>query len=148
MPLARGTAAVGYMTLLSVFMAAGMPIEAQIPEVPPVTKCLLISISWNRTASRFCSASIDESWLSCPQSYQPDWEAILSDSPRPFISSLSQWLYPKAAACDAAHAEHELGDNKVSTELERLPAVKELLGTMRARLEALNGMEAERIHAM
>jgi len=36
MPLARGTAAVGYMTLLSVFMAAGMPIEAQIPEVPPV----------------------------------------------------------------------------------------------------------------
>ena len=37
MPLARGTAAVGYMTLLSVFMAAGMPIEAEIPEVPPVT---------------------------------------------------------------------------------------------------------------
>ena len=53
MPLARGTAAVGYMTLLSVFMAAGMPIEAQIPEVPPVTKCLLISISWNRDCFPF-----------------------------------------------------------------------------------------------
>ncbi len=41
MPLARGTAAVGYMTLLAVFMAAGMPIEAQIPEVSPVTDGLL-----------------------------------------------------------------------------------------------------------
>ena len=41
MPLARGTAAVGYLTLLAVFMAAGMPIEANIPEVTPsIPPCL------------------------------------------------------------------------------------------------------------
>lgn len=33
MPLARGTAAVGYLTLLSVFQAAKMPIEEAIPKV-------------------------------------------------------------------------------------------------------------------
>ncbi len=32
MPLARGTAVVGYITLLAVFLAAGMPITAPIPE--------------------------------------------------------------------------------------------------------------------
>ena len=39
MPLARGTAAVGYLTIMSVFMAAGMPIEAQIPKVQPLLHC-------------------------------------------------------------------------------------------------------------
>ena len=32
MPLARGTAAVGYITLLGLFLAAGMRITADIPE--------------------------------------------------------------------------------------------------------------------
>lgn len=32
MPLARGTAVVGYVTLLGVFLAAGMPIAAAIPK--------------------------------------------------------------------------------------------------------------------
>jgi len=32
MPLARGTAVVGYVTLLGVFLAAGMPISAAIPK--------------------------------------------------------------------------------------------------------------------
>ncbi len=32
MPLARGTAVVGYITLLAVFLAAGMPVTAPIPE--------------------------------------------------------------------------------------------------------------------
>ena len=83
------------------------------------------------------------------QSYQPDWEAILSESPRPFISSLSKWLYP-AAASHAPHAKFEMANDTASAEqsgIESLPAVKELLGTMRARLEALNGLDAERIHA-
>ncbi len=31
MPLARGTAACGYTTLLSLFWAAGMPVTARIP---------------------------------------------------------------------------------------------------------------------
>jgi len=32
MPLARGTAAVGYTTMLGLFWAAGMPITAEIPK--------------------------------------------------------------------------------------------------------------------
>lgn len=32
MPLARGTAAVGYTTLLALFWAAGMPITSPIPQ--------------------------------------------------------------------------------------------------------------------
>lgn len=33
MPLARGSAVVGYITLLGIFLAAGMPISAPIPKV-------------------------------------------------------------------------------------------------------------------
>lgn len=32
MPLARGSAVVGYITLLGIFLAAGMPISAPIPK--------------------------------------------------------------------------------------------------------------------
>lgn len=32
MPLARGTAAVGYTTMLGLFWAAGMPISSEIPK--------------------------------------------------------------------------------------------------------------------
>ena len=39
MPLARGTAAVGYITLLGIFLAAGMPITAPIPQVSGLTTC-------------------------------------------------------------------------------------------------------------
>lgn len=34
MPLARGTAVVGYIVILGLFLAAGMPITAAIPKVP------------------------------------------------------------------------------------------------------------------
>lgn len=33
MPLARGSAMVGYTTILSLFLAAGMPVSAAIPKV-------------------------------------------------------------------------------------------------------------------
>ena len=33
MPLARGTAAAGYIFILSMFLAAGMPVSASIPKV-------------------------------------------------------------------------------------------------------------------
>ena len=39
MPLARGTAAVGYITLLGIFLAAGMPITVPIPQVSRHTTC-------------------------------------------------------------------------------------------------------------
>lgn len=35
MPLARGTAAVGYITILGLFLAAGMPVNRFMPEVTP-----------------------------------------------------------------------------------------------------------------
>ena len=35
MPLARGTAVVGYITLLGIFAAAGMPISTPAPKVVP-----------------------------------------------------------------------------------------------------------------
>lgn len=33
MPLARGTAVVGYIVILALFLAAGMPVTATIPKV-------------------------------------------------------------------------------------------------------------------
>ena len=93
-------------------------------------------------------------WVACVQSYQPDWQAILSSSPQPFTASLSRWLYPKAVAAEGIASdqskdrpvlEHQLSvDNQRS--VDSLPAVKVLLATTRARLEALNGVDAERIH--
>ena len=82
------------------------------------------------------------------QGYQPDWEAILSDSPRPFIASLSRWLYPTAVAGFYAAAEESDNGSVLEQQpsVDNLPAVKELLDTMRARLEALNGVDAESVH--
>jgi hypothetical protein len=53
MPLARGTAAVGYTTMLGLFWAAGMPISSVIPKDYQV--CSPCELTWflvyrNRTA--------------------------------------------------------------------------------------------------
>jgi tetratricopeptide (TPR) repeat protein len=108
MPLARGSALCGYVSLLGTFLAAEMPIRGNIPT-----------------------------------SYQTDWEAILESSPEGFITSVGSWLLPP-----------ELRENKsgrVGEEKEvvpwpcasatELPQVKEVLATMRERLEALNGYQ-------
>ena len=42
MPLARGTALVGYVTLLALFLAAGMPITQPAPKVRVYCEVLLI----------------------------------------------------------------------------------------------------------
>ena len=71
----------------------------------------------------------------CVQGYQVDWEAILSRSSEPFVASVSAWLYPPAARGEpAAQAPHQAP----APELAQLPAVKQVLGSARARLEALN----------
>ena len=92
-----------------------------------------------------------------PQSYQTDWEAILSRSPEPFIASVSKWMYP-AAARGAAAVSH--GESSVPTSINAdgqqeaagvpvpppvatLPLVKEVLDTMRARLDALNLVQTD-----
>ena len=41
MPLARGTAVTGYVTLLAIFLAADMPITAYIPKVHLLLSLLL-----------------------------------------------------------------------------------------------------------
>ena len=50
MPLARGSAVVGAMTILAVFLAAGMPITANIPKVRAVShrsQCTSLAIPAN-----------------------------------------------------------------------------------------------------
>ena len=69
------------------------------------------------------------------QGYQVDWEAILSRSPKPFIASVSGWLYPPAARGDRAAQALILAP---APDPEQLPPVKQLLGTARWRLQALN----------
>ena len=48
MPLARGTAAAGYVAILSIFMAAGMPVTSPIPKVisylPKDLNCLCYNV--------------------------------------------------------------------------------------------------------
>jgi hypothetical protein len=100
MPLARGTAAVGYTTILALFWAAGMPVTSPIPP-----------------------------------SYQVDWEAILAQRPEQFRQAVGRWLLPPQARGEAGS---DAQAQQFPPVLE-LPAVPELLGTMRARLEALNG---------
>lgn len=53
MPLARGTAVVGYITILSMFLAAGMPITTTIPKVQLIeprdswdASCMLVGGSY------------------------------------------------------------------------------------------------------
>lgn len=87
------------------------------------------------------------------QSYQTDWEALLSRSPAPFIASVGKWMYPTAArGGDGGRAPLVNGGLADAAALplpppvDELPSVKELLPTLRARLEALNGPKAPRIH--
>lgn len=95
------------------------------------------------------------------QSYQTDWEALLSRSPAPFIASVSSWMYPAEARASGAAGNGGGSGLASSTEgqaaaaaaqppppplVDALPAVKELLPTLRARLEALNGPKAPPIH--
>ena len=93
------------------------------------------------------------------QSYQTDWEALLSRSPAPFIASVSSWMYPVEARASGT-ADNGGGTGLASSTegqaaaaqspppplVDALPAVKELLPTLRARQEALNGPKAPPIH--
>ena len=71
----------------------------------------------------------------CVRGYQVDWEAILSRSSDPFVTSVSAWLYPPAARGEPAA---QVPQQAPAPELAQLPAVKELLGSARSRLDVLN----------
>jgi len=110
MPLARGSALCGYVSLLGTFLAAGMPIRGNIPT-----------------------------------SYQTDWEAILESSPEGFIASVGSWLLPPEVK---ENNSDKGGGEKVPwpcASASELPQVREVLTTMRERLEALNGLDGPKI---
>ncbi|CAI5498489.1 unnamed protein product [Closterium sp. Naga37s-1] len=77
MPLARGTAMVGYVTMLGLFLAADMQITAHVP----------------RGLQRLLPHSPPPRILCSPLSpIQADWEGILSPRLDSFIGALSPWL--------------------------------------------------------
>jgi tetratricopeptide (TPR) repeat protein len=140
MPLARGTAACGYTTILALFWAAGMPVAATIP-----------------------------------RDTQVDWEAILSQHPDAFVASVGAWLLPAAAreapaattaatttakapgggggASGSGRSAAGVSSGKgkgapqpaVFPPVGAVPAVCDVLSTLRARLEVLNGIGARRL---
>ncbi len=63
MPLARGTAAAGYVAILGIFLAAGMPVTSPIPKVwsaschDMTTVQLFLCESWSSKADMEVSAS-------------------------------------------------------------------------------------------
>lgn len=88
---------------------------------------------------------------------QVDWEAILEQHPDQFIEALSKWMYPPAvrdaqaslpaAAAQAAANNTELAAASDSTfpGISTLPHMSDFVGTIRQRLEALNGPGSQRV---
>ncbi|PSC68513.1 suppressor of RPS4-RLD 1-like isoform X1 [Micractinium conductrix] len=115
MPLARGSAFCGYVAMLGALLASGTPVRARMPT-----------------------------------SYQTDWEAILESSPQRFLASVAPWMYPPELQ-HAARGEGGGGGGGGAAAappcdpVDQLPQILEVLPTMRARLEALNGPDAPRI---
>jgi hypothetical protein len=69
---------------------------------------------------------------------QVDWEAILNQHPDKFIASVGPWLFPPQARGLPAEVEH--GDAQPAfPPISSLPAVSDVLGTIRHRLIGLNG---------
>lgn len=108
MPLARGSALCGYVSLLGAFLAAEVPIRSLIPS-----------------------------------GVQTDWEAILESSPDAFIAALKPWMWPPEL--EAGGGAGEAAVEAPCAAVGALPAVGKVLGTMRARLEALNGSDGPKI---
>jgi hypothetical protein len=75
-----------------------------------------------------------------PPSYQADWEAILEGSPEAFVASMAAWMLPPELGGGSAAA-----GPPPCAPADELPAVADVLRTLRERLEALNGPGAPRI---
>lgn len=76
---------------------------------------------------------------------QVDWEAILSQHPDQFIDALSKWMYSakvQSAIADAPLAAGQLVSQQGSTfpEPETMVSAEEVVGTVRMRIDALNGV--------
>ena len=119
MPLARGTALVGYVTILALFLAADMPITQPAPKVPPLCRlatqraCVqqqlhvfVLKCSCNDSYHCFLLACQLVFWTAllvahttkaALQGYQLDWEAILRQRPEDFVAEVSRWMLPPQA---------------------------------------------------
>lgn len=129
MPLARGTAVVGYIVILALFLAAGMPITATIPKVRPFFPSMCRPLVVGGVGGN--QAEQQRRYECTTQGCQVDWEAILSQHPGQFKAAVVPWLVPSS----------QPGQER----LDNLPSVSRLLPTFRARLEALNGLGTPRI---
>jgi hypothetical protein len=67
---------------------------------------------------------------------QVDWEAILAQHPDQFAASVSNWLLPPAARSDTSGTSAPA--SPTWPDVGSLAAVRDVLGTTRARLHALN----------
>ncbi|PNW88256.1 hypothetical protein CHLRE_01g021450v5 [Chlamydomonas reinhardtii] len=114
MPLARGTAAVGYTTMLGLFWGAGMPVTATIPKD--------YQVDWEAILAQHpdqFTASVS-AWLYPPQ---------------------ARGQVAPAAELEAAAGG---GKAPVFPAIDALPPVSEVLGTVRQRIFALNGENSKR----
>jgi hypothetical protein len=190
MPLARGSALCGYVSLLGAFLAAGAPVRAAMPKVsvhvwwwkawdvvgvaykhkflyawmvcvgarwPPADLPPSLGTTRCRPSPLRC---LCDARIPHPQHYQTDWEAILESQPANFIASVSAWMLPPELAAQQDGSRHDGGTGAAAPAeapaeaptpqppcppVDQLPKVIELLPTMRARLEALNGPRVPRI---
>lgn len=168
MPLARGTAAVGYITLLGIFLAAGMPITAPIPQgcqvdweaiLSPNPAAFIASVSpWLYPAAarepvqppsgtgglQAASAKLDSGIAEA----QPPSGSGAQEQQQPAgnrASTLPGRAVPTSAS---GRTDPQQGAGKAVEQKDvvaTLPSVARVLDTMRKRLEALNGPGAERI---
>ncbi|KAG2444526.1 hypothetical protein HXX76_001272 [Chlamydomonas incerta] len=114
MPLARGTAAVGYTTMLGLFWGAGMPVTATIPKD--------YQVDWEAILAQHpdqFTASVS-AWLYPPQARG------------------------QAAPAAEAEAAAGGGKAPAFPAIDALPPVSEVLGTVRQRIFALNGEKSKR----
>lgn len=150
MPLARGTAAVGYTMLLALFWAAGMPVVAAIPKD--------YQVDWEAILSRSPEAFIARlsAWL------VPDCVREALGGPAAAAGAAQAAASPPRASSGGGGGESggsEAGSgsgaggadgSKISSPKDlpppgELPRAAEVLSTMRRRIEALNGPNAPRL---
>lgn len=128
MPLARGTAACGYVTILSLFWAAGMPITATIPKN--------YQVDWEAILEPHPDVFINAlyKWMVPDAARPPELKgSTLPVCLRTAFQSHDVYLQG-SKDCEVKFPAADV-----------LPRVGTLLDTTRKRLEALNGVASERI---
>eukprot|EP00879_Flechtneria_rotunda_P018475 GHRR01019379.1.p1 GENE.GHRR01019379.1~~GHRR01019379.1.p1 ORF type:complete len:374 (+),score=188.43 GHRR01019379.1:48-1169(+) len=140
MPLARGTAAVGYTTMLGLFWAAEMPITQPIPKDYQVDWEAILARHPQQFIERLAQWFIPEQ--ACPPA--PAAPAAASISPS---SSNSPMASPRSsdAGSSSGKGQHAalIAAAKQLPDVESLPAVNQALGTIKQRFNALNGPDAK-----